>query len=127
MMSDSAVADQLSRLDAVRDAMSVRRVFGDPYVLDGVTVIPVAVVRGGAGGGSGSGTDLGGEGAHGVGSGGGFGFGLNARPMGVFSVRDGHVQWVPALDVLRVIIGGQLMGLAAILVTSRLLRRRRRR
>lgn len=34
-----------------RDVMTVKRVFGDPYELDGVTVIPAARVRGGAGGG----------------------------------------------------------------------------
>jgi uncharacterized spore protein YtfJ len=122
-MSDTAGDDQLSNVNAVKDAMSVRRVFGDPYVLDGVTLIPVAVVRGGGGGGSGP--DLRAPGDHGVGSGGGFGFGLNARPVGVFAVRDGDVQWVPSLDVLRVIVGGQLVALAAILAGSRLLRRRR--
>jgi uncharacterized spore protein YtfJ len=126
-MSDTAAAEQLGKLDAVKDAMSVRRVFGDAYVLDGVTLIPVAVVRGGAGGGGGTGPDPRAHGDNGVSSGGGYGFGLNARPMGVFAVRDGHVQWVPALDVLRIIVGGQIIALTAILVGSRVLRRRRRR
>ena len=35
----------------VRDAMSVKRVFGEPYEQDGVTIIPVAWVAGGGGGG----------------------------------------------------------------------------
>jgi uncharacterized spore protein YtfJ len=34
-----------------RKALTVRRVFGDPYEVDGVTVIPAAVLRGGVGGG----------------------------------------------------------------------------
>ena len=38
------------------DALNVRRVFGDAYEVDGVTVIPVAKVAGGAGGGGGQGT-----------------------------------------------------------------------
>ena len=37
-------------LNHARDAMTVKRVFGDPYEKDGVTVIPVANVMGGAGG-----------------------------------------------------------------------------
>ena len=41
-------------LNHARDAMTVKRVFGDPYEKDGVTVIPVANVMGGAGGGGGS-------------------------------------------------------------------------
>ena len=35
--------------DAVRDAMTVSRVFGQPYERDGVTVIPVMHVRAGGG------------------------------------------------------------------------------
>src|SRR5918994_847595 len=38
-----------------RDAMTVKRVFGDPFEKNGVTVIPAANVRGGAGGGGGGG------------------------------------------------------------------------
>ena len=38
-------------LNHARDAMTVKRVFGDPYEKDGVTVIPVANVMGGAGAG----------------------------------------------------------------------------
>ena len=34
-------------LNQARDAMTVKRVFGDPYEKDGVTVIPVANVMGG--------------------------------------------------------------------------------
>lgn len=36
-----------------RDVLTVRRVFGEPVTQDGVTVIPVARVSGGAGGGNG--------------------------------------------------------------------------
>jgi len=34
-----------------RDALTVKRVFGEPYEKNGVTMIPVARVQGGAGGG----------------------------------------------------------------------------
>ncbi len=40
-------------LNHAREAMTVKRVFGDPYEKDGVTVIPVASIMGGAGAGGG--------------------------------------------------------------------------
>ena len=67
-----------------RDAMTVNRVFGEPFEKNGVTVIPAASVRGGAGGGSG-------EGPEGTGKGGGTGFGLSARPAGAYVIRNGQV------------------------------------
>ena len=42
-------------LDQANDAITVRRVFGEPIERDGVTVVPVAVVFGGGGGGTGQG------------------------------------------------------------------------
>ena len=40
-------------ISTARDSMTARRVFGDPYEKDGVTLIPAAAVRGGGGGGEG--------------------------------------------------------------------------
>jgi uncharacterized spore protein YtfJ len=92
-----------------RDAMTVRRVYGEPYDRDGSTIIPAAAVRGGAGGGSGEGTGPQGEG----GKGGGSGFGLSARPVGAFVLRQGDWEWKPAVDVTRVILGAQLVFIVA--------------
>jgi hypothetical protein len=53
-LSESSTKRSLA--DEIRgtlDAISVRRVFGDPYVADGVTIVPVARVTGAAGGGGG--------------------------------------------------------------------------
>lgn len=58
-----------------RETLTVRQVFGEPYERDGVTVIPVASVQGGAGGGDG-------EAPAGEGKGSGGGFGMRARPAG---------------------------------------------
>lgn len=74
----------------VKDAASVKRVFGEPYQVDGVTIIPVA--RAGGGGGGGEGSDP--EGGRGSGG----GFGLGATPVGVYTVTDGRVEWVPVVD-----------------------------
>jgi uncharacterized spore protein YtfJ len=100
-----------------RDAMTVKRVFGDPYEKDGTTVIPAAKVQGGAGGG-------GGEGPEGEGKGYGTGFGLNARPAGAFVIREGQVTWKPAVDVNRVILGAQLVTVSALLAWRAIFRTR---
>jgi uncharacterized spore protein YtfJ len=92
-------------LAGAQDALSARRVFGDPIQADGTTIIPVAVLRGGGGGG-------------GRGEDGGVGFGVVARPAGVFALRDGQVKWRPAVDVNRVILGGQLVAITALLTVG---------
>jgi len=46
-----------------RDAITVKRVFGDPYEKNGVTVIPAARIGGAGGGGGGEGEGPGGEGS----------------------------------------------------------------
>jgi uncharacterized spore protein YtfJ len=106
----------------VRDTLSARRVFGEPYEVDGCTIIPVAKVIGGAGGGGGEGNKAGESG-----TGFGTGFGLQARPVGVYQVRDGEVVWKPAVDVTRLAQGGQMVGaLVAVCVTLIVLARRSR-
>jgi len=99
-------------LAGARDAITVRRVVGDPIDQDGVTIVPVARVRGGGGGGDdGSG-------------GGGGGFGLAASPVGVYVMREGDVAWKPAVDVNRLVLGGQAVAAFALFVAWRLLRSR---
>ncbi len=93
-------------LQGVRDAISVRRVFGEPIEQDGVLVVPVARVAGGGGGGGDNDEN------------GGGGFGLSGRPAGVYVIKDGNVSWRPAVDPVRV---AALVALALAL----LLRRRR--
>jgi uncharacterized spore protein YtfJ len=91
------VADVIGQ---ARDAITVKRVFGDPYEKNGVTLIPAAKVQGGAGGG-------GGESPEGQGRGSGSGFGVSARPAGAYVIREGQVTWQPAVDVNRAVaIGG---------------------
>jgi uncharacterized spore protein YtfJ len=78
-----------------REAVTVRRVYGDPYEKDGVTVIPAAIVAGGGGGGSGLDAEKGGEGG---------GFGLYSEPIGAYVIRDGAVRWVPAFNLNALVI-----------------------
>ena len=87
-----------------RDALSVRKVFGEPIERDGVTVIPAAVLRGGVGGGGGQNE----QGERGEGG----GFGLIARPAGAYVIRGGVVRWQPAFDLNRTI--GLVAGVTAV-------------
>jgi uncharacterized spore protein YtfJ len=91
-------------LAGAREAIHVRRVFGEAYQEDGVTVIPAAVVRGGGGGGGDT-----------EGNGGG-GFGVQARPVGVYVVKDGEVEWKPAVDPNRIVTGWQAVSVLALMV-----------
>jgi hypothetical protein len=49
-----------------QDAITVRRVFAEPYERDGIVVIPPAEIRGGGGGGSGDDATRGGSEARGL-------------------------------------------------------------
>ena len=77
-------------LGTARDAITVKRVFAEPYERDGLVVIAAASVTGGAGGGLG--TDPRCE------QGEGAGFGANARPVGAYVIENVHVSWRPAID-----------------------------
>lgn len=115
--------DPMSVIDRARDALSVRRVFGEPYEKNGLTVIPVARLQGGGGGGRDRpqpGSDKDGEGA----SAGGGGFGLAARPVGVFVVRGDDVSFRPAVDVNRLVLGAQIVGIVALLTLRSIVKTR---
>ena len=92
-------------LQGARDAITVRRVYGEAVERDGVTFVPAAMVLGGGGGGGDE-----------AGNGGG-GFWLVGRPIGGWAIRDGDVSWQPAFDVtLLAAIGGlTLVGVARLL------------
>ena len=100
-----------------RDALTVKRVFGDPYEREGVTVIPAARVQGAAGGGSGEDPQRQGKGS-------GSGFGMTARPVGAFVIRDGELSWRPAVDVNRIVLGGQVVAIVALLTVRAIIKAR---
>lgn len=150
--------DPASVVRVASEILSVKRVFGEPFECDGVTIIPVAKVMGGSGGGGGQdagpryprdGNDdadgwTGRGGSSGAsatdsgdaevcalwqtpatGSGGGSGLGVHVRPIGVYLVDSHGVHWHPALDVNRVILGGQVLAALVVLAVARVLRGRR--
>lgn len=95
-----------------RDAISVKRVFGEAFERNGVTLIPVAKVMGGGGGGGGSAPDGSAEGS-------GTGFGLAAKPAGAYVIRGDDVRWQPAVDVNRIVAGVLAVAALALLRKSR--------
>jgi uncharacterized spore protein YtfJ len=86
-------------LTGVRDALTVKRVYGDPIERDGVLVIPAAKVSGGGGGGADSENN------------GGGGFGISAKPAGAWIIRNGEVEWEPAIDATRIATLGMLVAI----------------
>ncbi len=97
---------------AATDVITVRRIFGEAYERDGVTVIPAAAVSGGLG--AGAGTDENGR------NGEGGGYGLSGRPVGAFVIKNGDVTWKPTFDPARILAA------VAVVAVAHLLTRRRR-
>jgi uncharacterized spore protein YtfJ len=99
-------------LNNARDAVTVKRVYGEPYEKEGVTVIPAASVLGSGGGGSGE-DDKGQEG-------GGGGFHVQGRPVGAYVIRGTDVSWVPAIDVARLLGIAGCVAIAALIVVKKI-------
>ena len=104
-------------LTGAQDAMTVKRVYGEPYQQNGVTFIPAAAIRGGAGGGEGDPTEStpGGRGG---------GMGMTARPVGAYQIKGDEVIWIPAADVTKFVFTGQIVVIVALLVIRSIVRRR---
>jgi uncharacterized spore protein YtfJ len=132
--------------ESLAEAFGAREVYGEPTERDGVIVIPAARVWSGGGAGGGGGTEPGGTaeaapvedsadpavhdtdpGALAEGGGGGFGFGRRAEPAGAFVVDEHGVRWVPAVDVNRMVLGGQVAFVLAVAAVAWAVSRRRKR
>ena len=115
--------DVLETIRDVIDGAAAGRVFGDPITHDGLTILPVAKVSGGGGGGGGTSPAEDGRDA----SGSGGGVGTSAKPLGVFVIKEGNVGWRPAVDVNKVIVGGQIIVVAALLMIRAMIKARSKR
>ena len=105
--------DDAETIAKAQDTVTVRRVYGEPYEKNGVTLIPAAKMAGGGAGG--------GEDSSGGDSGSGGGFGIAARPVGAYVIRGDDVKWQPAVDLSRVLTQLTLaaLGLALLLRRAR--------
>jgi uncharacterized spore protein YtfJ len=99
------------------DSMTVKRVFGEPYESNGIVFVPAATIRGGVGRGEGEGSET-------TPAGRGGGMGISARPIGAYRIKGDDVEWVPAIDVTRVIVTGQIVAIALLLVIRSVLKAR---
>ena len=104
--------DVQNLLSQAHDTITVKRVFGEPIEKNGLTVIPVAKVAGGGGGG---GSSAEGDGDSGSPAGWGGGYGVGSTPAGVYVIKGDTVTWQPALDLNRVILGGQIVAIVLLL------------
>src|SRR5437762_817163 len=96
-----------------QDTMTVKRIYGEPIERDGLTIIPAARVTGGGGGGGDAENNAGG------------GFGVSGRPVGAYVIKDGEVSWEPALDLNRIILGGQIVAIFFLLALRAAFKRRK--
>jgi uncharacterized spore protein YtfJ len=101
---------------SVKNSVEAKKVYAEPYVQNGITVIAAASVSGGTGGGSGR-DEKGQEGEGG-------GFGIAAKPTGAFVIKGDDVRWVPAVDVNRLIATMGAVAVAAIFVAARFFKSR---
>jgi uncharacterized spore protein YtfJ len=114
--TEELVATISERLKATAN---VKVVYGEPQVLEGKTIIPVAVARYGFGAGAGTGPQ-----GEGTGGGGGGGGGVSVKPIGCLEITPERTRFVPVIDVNRLATLG-LIALALVLFWFRSPFRRR--
>ena len=115
----------LKELGAIKDAATVKRVFGDPIVVGEKTFVPIASVHAGFGGGFGKGTqkDEKDEASEGEGAGGGGG--MCARPVAVIEITEEDTTVHHIIDHTPVIIGSMVLTGIAVLVLGGIFGRKR--
>jgi uncharacterized spore protein YtfJ len=118
-----------SVMSRIAKGLDTHTVFGEPEMLDGSAIIPVAKIGYGGGGGSGTGQakpggETGAEMGAGTGEGTGMGFGVTAKPLGVIEVKHDSVRWIPVIDTNRIIAIWSVLGGLAIVLLARAIGRR---
>jgi len=111
--TEELLATISERLKATAD---VRVVYGEPQVIEGKTIIPVAVASYGFGAGSGTGRQ-------GEGTGAGGGGGVSVKPIGCIEITAERTRFIPIVDVNRL----ATLGLIALIVILFWVRRTFRR
>jgi hypothetical protein len=49
---------------------------------------------------------------------------MTARPVGAFIIRDGELSWRPAVDINRIVLGGQVVAVVALLTVRTIIKAR---
>ena len=103
-------------MQKAKDSVDLRQVFGEPYQVGEVTIIPVARVGGGGGSGGAKAASEGSAGPRGR----GYGFGV--QPIGVYAVKGDRVTWHPSVNVNSIVTGSLIVGAIAIWKTPRIIK-----
>ena len=107
--------------ERLHGSANVRTVYGEPVVVEGKTIIPVAKVRYGFGAGFGEG-----EGSEDARHGGGGGGGVEVTPIGILEITPEATNYISFEDRSRMIKAGIALGLIAMFILGRMLLRKRR-
>jgi uncharacterized spore protein YtfJ len=104
------VEEILNRMGQVQERASVKTVFGEPYQVNGRTVVPVAKFSYGYGFGGGRGERKPGDAEPGGGgSGVGGGGRVSVRPIAVLEMSGSETTVKPIVDVTRLAIAGMVL------------------
>lgn len=113
--------------ERLESSANVSTVYGEPIVVEGKTVIPVAKVRYGFGGGFGEGKSPSQDDPEtndAEGSGGGGGGGVEVTPIGIIEITSEEMRYISFEDSGRLIKAGFTLALIALFFFVRRLRRR---
>ncbi len=100
--------EMLNRIGQVHDRASVKTVFGEPFQVNGRTIIPIAKVQYGFGFGVGRSKEKEKEEEE-SGEGGGGGAGVSIRPIAVLEITGQETKVKPVMDVTRLALAGMLL------------------
>ena len=117
-MSEQEIITSIA--DRLKASGDVKVVFGEPQVIEGKTIVPVASVAYGFGGGSGKGGGPRGEG-HGTGGGGG----LRVHPLGVLEITPESTRFVPVVNATRLAMMGMTASVCIVWMLTRAFRKRK--
>ena len=121
---ESATVKQLIR--EVGKDTNVHTIFGEPEILEGKAIIPVAEVKYGGGGGFGTGQAPGEEEELETGRGAGVGFGVQAKPMGTIEITADTTRWRPIMDWSRLaVVWSVISGMLVLMLVGMLVGKER--
>jgi uncharacterized spore protein YtfJ len=115
-VSDQEIVTSIA--DRLRASGDAKVVFGEPRVIEGKTIVPVASVAYGFGGG-------GGTGPHGEGGGSGGGGGLRVQPLGVLEITPDSTRFVPVVNATRLATMGIMASVCIVWLLARAFRKRK--
>jgi uncharacterized spore protein YtfJ len=113
-MSEQEIVTSIA--DRLKASGDVKVAFGEPQVIEGKTIVPVASVAYGFGGGSGGGPQ---------GEGRGGGGGLRVKPLGVLEITPEGTRFVPIVNATRLAMMGMMASVCIVWMLTRAFRKRK--